>query len=194
MDKRRPKRIIMNKVIKIIQIHKGDSHLENRTEHINEILSKHKPHIMVINELNVRLNDTITKNSFGNYKLETDNLEIVDKVSRTGILIHPDINFRRRRDLETPGTSTIWIQLSHPGRKPVLLQAVYRQFQRLDVPDSGSIKSQELRWDKILSKWEVAIEEGKEILAVGDFNFNTLRWDIPFLEKNTYEKQQNDMV
>ena len=184
----------MNKVLKIVQVNKGDSYLYNRTEQINDILNEHKPHLMIINELNVHLNDNITKNSFGIYKLETDNLEVVDKLSRTGILVHPDIKFKRRRDLESQGTSTIWLQLSHPGRKSVLIQAAYRQFQRLGQQGSETPKCQEKRWDLILRKWESAMTEGKEIISLGDFNLNTLRWDIPFHEKTSYEKQQNEMV
>ena len=184
----------MNNVIKIIQLNKGDSHLENRTEHINIILNNQKPHIMILNELNVALGDQITKNSFGKYKLETDNLEITDKFARTGVLIHPDIKYKRRRDLESPGTSTLWLQLSYPGRKFMLLQAVYRQFQRLGVDKSETVKAQEIRWERIISKWESAIQEEREILSLGDFNFNTLRWETPVNDKTLYEKQQMSMV
>ena len=68
---------------------------------------------------------------FENYILENDDLDLVDDMSRTGILIHKSLQYKRRRDLESMGTSTVWVQFSYPGRKSLLLQAIYRQFQRL---------------------------------------------------------------
>ena len=107
---------------------------------------------------------------FPNYTLEIDNLGITDKKARTGILIHNDIQYRRRNDLETQGTSTVWIQLNQAGRKSLLIQGIYRQFQRLGKPNSDTPKAQTLRWDKIIQKWELAMQENKEILVLGDLN------------------------
>ena len=59
---------------------------------------------------------------------------------------------------------------------------------------TDSISSQEWRWKQIIEKWELAAKEKKEILALGDLNLNTLRWDIPYESKNTYEKFQDKMV
>ena len=136
----------------------------------------------------------LQKNIFPNYKLEVDNLEIVDRKSRTGMLIHSQIYYKRRVDLETQGTSTIWIQLSHPGRKPILVSAVYRQFQRLGVVDSDSIRNKKIRWKKIVEKWEQAAKEDKETIVMGDFNLNTLRWDTPPQENSSYERSQIPLV
>ena len=184
----------MNNVLKILQLNKGDSELQNRTDQINEILTKYKPHIVIINELNNYSNDQITKHSFTDYTLETDNLESTDLKSRTGMLINNKIHYKRRRDLETLGTSTLWIQLSHPGRIPILVQGVYRQFQRLGKPNSDSLKNQKSRWKSILEKWEVAILENREIITLGDFNLNSLGWQTPMVDKTPYEKQQYPMV
>ena len=107
----------MNKVLKIIQVNKGNSLLSNIIDQITDILDKYNPHILIINELNNEVKDTITRHSFGKYHLETDNLEVYDSKSRTGLLISKYIHYKRRKDLETPGTSTLWIQLSHPEKK-----------------------------------------------------------------------------
>ena len=184
----------MNKVIKILQLNKGDSDLSNRTDQINTIIDHHKPQLFIINELNTESNDLITRNQFPNFKLEVDNLEITDHRSRTGILIHRDIQYKRRRDLETPGTSTIWIQLNQPGRKSLLIQGIYRQFQRLGKPNTESIRAQTIRWELILQKWEKAISENKEIITLGDINLNTLRWDVSPHLKSSYEHTQAPLV
>ena len=144
----------------MIQINMGDSNLSNIIDQISNILLNHTPHIVVINELNNEYNDTVSRYSFPNYTLETDNLKIYKK-SRTGILLHKYIHHKRCKDLETTDTSTIRVQLSHPGKKPILFQGIYCQFQRLGKENTSSISSQEWRWSQILSKWELAIQERK---------------------------------
>ena len=184
----------MNKVLKFYQLNKGDSHLFNRTDQILQILHEKKTHLLVLNELNLDHNDQITKNYFDNYTMEEDNLGICDKRSRTGILIHKSIHYRRRRDLESQGTSTVWVELTYPGKKPLLVQGIYRQFQRLGVTNSETPAAQITRWNIILSKWEKAMTESKEIIVMGDINLNTLRWQVPVDQKTSYERSQTPMV
>ena len=186
--------LIMNNILKIIQINKGDSELFNRTDQINELLEKHKPQLAIINELNLDPYDNITKNMFGEYKLEADNLDITDRKSRTGILVHKTIHYKRMREYETGGTSTVWLKLNHPGKKPILLQAIYRQFKRLGHDGSGTPSNQKKRWSLILSKWQKANETGLEIITLGDLNLNTMRWDTPPPSRTSYENQQRSMV
>ena len=184
----------MNKTLKFVQINKGDSDFLSRTDQINDIIKNHKPNIVVINELNCKNDDNVARGQFPQFKLETDNLDIVDQMSRTGILIHKDVQYKRRVDLETQGTSTVWVQLSYPGRKSILLQAIYRQFQRIGVPGSKNPKKQRERWENIIKKWETAILEEKEIITMGDFNLNSLRWDLQETEKNSYDRLKEPMI
>ena len=177
-----------------MQLNKRDAWLHNRSEQINNLISVHKPHLFVINELNLHPEDTVTCNAFPQYRLLTDNLAITDQYSRTGILIHESINYKRRPDLECQGISTIWIQTSHPGRKPILIQACYRQFQRIGVEGSLSIQEQRKRWGLLLAKWEIAAREEKEIITLGDMNLNKFSWNLHNTEKNQYEKLQTPMV
>ena len=151
----------MNKTIKMIQINKGTSELNQKIVQINDIIHRFKPQILVINELNLTSNDTMTRNMFTGYNLETDNLDIIDKMSRTGVLIQKNLHYKRRHDLEINGISTVWLQLQHPGRKPLLVQSAYRQFQRLGRPGTLTPASQRSRWSKLIAKWEAANLEGK---------------------------------
>ena len=137
-----------SKNLKILQLNKRDADLHNRIPHINEILNEHKPNLMIINELNLHSKDLITKNQFPNYTLITDDLGITDQQARTGILIEKSMRYKRRKDLENHGTSTIWIQINKQGAKPLLIQAIYRQFQRLNIVNTKSIYHQKQRWEK----------------------------------------------
>ena len=184
----------MDKSLRFIQINKGDSDLHSRVDQTNQVICKYKPHLLVVNKLNMNSTDTVSKHLFDNYTMEADNLDTVDQMARTGILIHHNIHYKRRRDLESTGTSTVWLQLSYPGKKPVLFQAVYRQFQRLGRKGSIAPTQQHHRWNMILTKWEKAIEEGRELITMGDINLNCLRWNLPPHQNNSYDLLKKPMI
>ena len=143
--------------------------------------------------MNLDFKDKISGLQFENINLETDNLDVVDEIARTGILIHNQLHYKRRKDLESPGISSVWIQLCHPGRKPVLIQALYRQHQRLGREGSKSILHQQKRWDRILTKWEEAAALGLEIITMGDVNLNSLSWNLPDEQKSPQDRLQSKM-
>ena len=131
---------------------------------------------------------------FPGYFLEYDNLRKIDGWARTIILIKNSIKYKRRKDLETNGTSTIWIQVGIPGSKHFLLQALYRQFQRQGVKNSKPISSQEERWSNIIKKkWQIALKEEREIITLGDTNIDSLIWDNNWDTMPPYDKTKRNM-
>ena len=126
--------------------------------------------------------------NFPGYSLEHDKLDKCDGWARTGILIQNGIQYKRRPDLEEPGLSTVWLQVGVHGSKHFLVQATYRQFQRLGRTGSGTHPSQRARWDRILSNWERAILEDREIVTLGDMNIDSLLWDTPTENWAPYDK------
>ena len=178
--------------MKFLLLNKNDADLKNRIDQINLILSEHKPHFLLLNELQKHRYDTISENQFPGYKLEYDNLDKNDGWSRSGILVKNGMNYKRRRDLETAGTSTIWLQIGCAGSKHFLLQNIYRQFRRLNKPDTNSQKAQQSRWDSILEKWTKASSEQREILTMGDLNMDSLQWEKQWNEIPDYEKPKQN--
>ena len=83
----------MDKSLRFVLINKGDSDLHSRVDQINQVISKYKPHILVVNELNMKSTDTVSIYLFDNYTMEADNLDIVDQMARTGVLIQKDIHY-----------------------------------------------------------------------------------------------------
>ena len=150
-----------------MQINKGNSDLYSRTDQINDLIKKHNPKIIIINKLNYKYGDTVA--------------------ARTGILLHKDVHYSRRRDLETPGISSVWVKLSYPGRKPILVQGFYRQFRRIGKPNSHTPASQHQRWEMFIKKWEKAMQEDLEIISMGDTNLNYFRWNISNQDMNSYD-------
>ena len=110
------------------------------------------------------------------------------------MLVKTNIKYTRRADLEAFGISTIWIEIKTKGAKPLLVQALYMQFQRLRTPNTNSIKHQENRWDQICDKWAQAADEDKDLISIGDMNLNQMSWDKPHQSKTPYEKAQSKMV
>ena len=176
--------------IKILCLNKKDADLKHRIDHINFLLDKHKPHFLGLNELQKHKHDTVSPYQFPGYRLEFDNLDKTDGWSRTGILVKNNIKYKRRRDLESEGTSTVWLQVGCTGRKHFLLQCLYRQFQRPGRIASKSQQSQNNRWDTILEKWSLASNEDREIISIGDFNMDSISWDKPWNETPEYEKHK----
>ena len=121
-------------------------------------------------------------------------MQKTDNTSRTGILIKNTVRYKRRKDLETKGTSVVWIQVAHKGKKDILIQSIYRQFQRLNHPTSGTITHQFNRWKSIVDKWKTASLENRELITVGDLNINYLSWDLHPTQQTSQEKSQSKMM
>ena len=133
----------------------------------------------MLNELQKHRNDTFSKNQFLGYSLEHDKLDKIVGWARTGILIQNGIQYKRRQDLEEPGLSTVWLQVGVHGSKHFLVHAAYRQFQRLGRNGSGSHHNQRSRWDKLLTNWEKASKEEREIVTLGGHETLTLCFGTP---------------
>ena len=180
-----------NKNMKFILLNKKDADLRHRIDQVNQILTDHKPQFLILNELQKHKQDKITKHNFHGYKLEHDKLDQLDGYSRTGILIQNQISYKRRHDLESPGLSTVWLQIGTPGTKHFLLQGVYRQYQRLGRKNSISHPAQMERWEQLLANWERAQNEDREILTMGDMNMDSLMWDTPPANQPNYDRQRH---
>ena len=171
--------------LKIIQINKGNSPLSAKVPHIINLLNHYNPNVMIINELNLSIHDSII---FPGYNFEFDQLHNTHGTARTGILIKENIIYKRRKDLESPKLSTVWIQLNFGNKNKLLIQAVYRQWKLLTEPGSETTKSRFNRFEKIIKKWKVANQEKVDVLTLGDFNLNALTWGNPYHSLSLYDR------
>ena len=171
-------------------INKNDADLKQRIDQINQILAIHKPHFLSINELQKHKNDKITQFQFPGYSLEFDNLDRTDNWSRAGVLIKKNIEYKRRKDLESEGIASVWIQIGCTGTKHILLQTLYRQFRRQGKPGTNTQLSQQARWNTIIEKWKLANTEGREILTLGDLNMDSISWEKSWAEMPPYERSK----
>ena len=166
-----------NPNFKFLLLNKNNADLKNRIDQINHVLETKKPDFFVLNEAQLHKHDTTTRYQFPGYCMENDNLNITDGWSRTAILVKNSIKYKRQKDLEIKGIATVWLQVGIPGTKHFLLQALYRQFRRQGKAGTNSISSQEERWTSIITKWQEAMKEGREVITLGDTNIDSLVWE-----------------
>ena len=98
-------------------INKNIVKLQNRIDQLKALIHQHKPDIFVVNKLNLRKNDSISIHQFDGYIMEFDNLRSIDCGAWTGILIKENIVYKRRKDLESNGVSTVWLQIKTKDRR-----------------------------------------------------------------------------
>ena len=134
-----------NNNIKIMSVNKGNSEINTKIDQLNNMIQVHNPDIFAINEINIKLSDTVTKNQFPGYTLEVDSLGKTNDRARTGVLIKNTITYKRRKDLEQHGSAIVWLQIKSKEKKQFLIQCIYRQFTKIGEPGStfyNSAKSQ----------------------------------------------------
>ena len=74
--------------------------------------------------------------------------------------------------------SAIWLEVGLPHKKKIIVCNVYREWGYLNQNDksSHSLSAQLRRWQILLDNWEKALNEGKEVILLGDININSLKW------------------
>ena len=94
------------------------------------------------------------------------------------LYVHKTITVKRRLDLEDEGLQIICLEAGLPGKKKSIYIVGYRQWQLSGQTDktSSSVKSQSERWDRLLTRWEAALQEGKEVITVLDANLDAMTW------------------
>ena len=164
--------------IKLIHWNKGPSFLANKH---HEIEDSWKPHVFGLSEANLKRGHDQSLVQHQDYDLHIcDTLNNPELgISRIVVYCHKSLVVKRRRDLEDNNISAIWLEIGLPRQKKILHCQAYREWQHLGQADnlSGKIAAQLQRWESFLSKCELALMEGKEVVVMMDANLDFLKWD-----------------
>ena len=182
------------KTLNIISWNKGNGNIENKFHIIQDILNISHPHILLLNEFNLKNEDCEKMYTPHGYTLELDSNRLKNGFTRNSAYISNQLVYRRRNDLESPLNPVIWLQLGLPNQKKILLQSMYRQWQEPGASATKSISEQKKRFESIIQHWEKALAEKKEILTIGDFNLNSEVWDKPLNEWSGYQRSHLSMI
>ena len=175
-----------NRGIKLSHWNAGNAHLENKTIDIEHVISDHHPHLIGISEANLHRNHCIDNCKIDDYELITcktlDNVNL--QISRVVVYKHTSLVAKVREDLMSDSFSSIWLEVGFPGRARFLVCNIYRDWQYLGQADHSSLEISEqlARWIIFLEQWERALDTGKEVVVMGDFNLDFLsfnRTDLP---------------
>ena len=169
-----------NKGIKLAHWNAGSAYLHNKVDDLVEVVADLHPHVLGVSEANFKREHSLDEVQIQDYDLvlsktvENDQL----RTSRVVCYKHQSLVGRVRNDLMDDNFSSIWLELGLPRKRKFLVCQLYREWQYLDQADhsSRSVPEQLLRWSVFLDQWVRALESGKEVIVMGDFNLNFFKF------------------
>ena len=169
-----------SKGIKLAHWNLGSAHLQNKMCEIERAVSLVKPAVFGISEANLHHTTDLSTVQIPGYRLFTaktlQNPTI--QMSRVVVFLRDDISGTLRSDLMDDDFSSIWIELSTPNSKKILVSNVYRDHQWMNQGQDKTSKSDDAvkqRWIVYLDQWTRAHATGAEIHCIGDFNIDSTK-------------------
>ena len=91
-------------------------------------------------------------------------------MARVAVYTHNTLRVKRREDLEDDTIAAVLLECGLPNQKGILVCVGYRQWRLVGQPDntSATVNAQLARWSVFLDKWEVALQEDKEVIVAMD--------------------------
>ena len=120
-----------NRGIKLSHWNAGSAFLVNKKHEIENVIARHRPHLLGISEANLHKNHSFDNCKIEEYDLITcktmDNVNL--QVSRVVVYKHSSLVAKVREDLMNDSFSSIWLEVGFPGRKKFLVCNLYRECQ-----------------------------------------------------------------
>ena len=187
----------IRKILKIMTWNKANGTFDYKLDDIKELISKHKPDIFVVTELNLKKTDFQYITNINNYNFEHDQLLEKNCISRVGMWIKKKLVFKREKKHEVSEDPMVTISVGYPHKRKVLISGIYRQWKRIyDNKEATelSINKQNQIFKKIINVFENIIENYKELVILGDINIDYKIMTKDESQKNGYEKKFNTMI
>ena len=159
----------------------GSRQFRRKTDEIRQILSEKSPDLFLISEANLQIETTIEERNIEGYSLITPKTMITYGVARLVALVKDGVQLKVRSDWMEDDTASIWFEINRPGKRKLVVGAIYREhtLPRQPFPNvSDSIPNQIARWNKFLAQWKM-IGSRFDTFVVGDTNLDTCRWENP---------------
>lgn len=93
--------------------------------------------------------------------------------------------------------SSIWLELSGPGRKKLLCGQLYREHQYQNSPDnvSKSEAAQFERWEKMIDQWRRSQSVKIDTIVLGDVNIDYLKWSSPkYFQRRLIDRIEEEII
>ena len=185
--------------IKLAHWNKGPSYLPNSQQDIQTVIAQHKPHLLGISEANLKKTHDLALVQHSDYQLHTcatmDNPSL--GISRVVTYTHKSLIVKKRPDLDDASISAIWMEVGLPRHRKIIICQAYREWGYLGQGrdnTSGTLQAQLGRWITFLDKWELALQEDKEVIVMMDANLDFLKWTQTNLQASDHTARLNPLV
>ena len=167
---------IAQKCLKLIQYNKGNSDFKNKISEIQLLLQNHNPDILCLSEANIKKDHIYYLKQFPNHDFELSIMHTNVGLARNVIIVKKEVKYIRRMDLENGENSMIWIEVTLPKRKKVLVMGGYRQWSLPKIMDINNkknmVEKQTMRFMGVLESWRLALAETKDTIVLMDDNID----------------------
>ena len=122
--------------------------------------------------------------------MELDNLYDNNGICRTAVYIKQNIIFNRLKHIENSGESIIALNIGYPNKKKINVIGYYRQWSDVynhKIFKKHTIAQQNEKFENQLNKINQLLENNKETIIMGDFNF-----DFRAINKDENQKTQHE--
>ena len=168
------------KMINICYWNLGSKNWTKKRNQIQALADQFNPDILVISEANLNPETPLYESQIQGYQITFPKSTSINMTARIIMLTKDELNFKVEENLMVESVSSIWIKLSIPGSKPVLICGVYREHQYLGQVTDWSLQPEEQarRWNTFLRQVERA-SQSSICHLIGDFNLDFKRWNSP---------------
>ena len=123
-----------NRSITIIHWNLGSKLWPKKTDEIRHLLVDYKPEICIISEANLHMEVPLEQRTIEGYTEILPLTMNTRKVARMLVLIKDGTNIDVKSKWMEDDTCSIWLELQRPGRRKLIIGAVYREQSLTRVP------------------------------------------------------------
>ena len=158
----------------------GSKLWKNKRNQIQALVDQDNPDVLFISEANLDETTSPHESTIQGYNITLPKTVTRNGTARLVLLTRDSLDFKLRDDLMDDIFSNIWIKISRPGTKGLLICGLYREHQYLSQDTDWSLQpiEQSKRWMNFLKQVETArLSEICHI--IGDVNLDFVKWDTP---------------
>ena len=158
----------------------GSKKWQNKRNQIQALVDHNKADLIFISEANLDESIEVYDSLIIGYSITLPKTVAINGTARLVLLTKNGLNFTVRSDLMEDSFSSIWVKISRPGVKSLLVCGLYREHQYLKQDSDWSLQpiEQNRRWSTFLKQVDTA-RISSTCHIIGDVNLDYLKWDLP---------------
>ena len=158
----------------------GSKLWKNKRNQIQALVDQDNPDVLFISEANLDESTTPHESLIQGYNITLPKTVTRNGTARLVLLTRDSLDFKLRDDLMDDIFTNIWLKISRPGTKGMLICGLYREHQYLSQDTDWSLQptEQSKRWMNFLKQVETA-RLSEICYIIGDVNLDFVKWDAP---------------